>query len=497
MMRVPTRAIWVVYLLLLVVLATANAAGYRYGVADQAFYIPSIMDDVQPQLFPRDTELLRAQDTLMVSDELLAGAVKLGAPLPWLMLAGYVASLLVLFSAALSLGRQYNAHAWTTAAFCAALTLRHRITKTGANSFEGYFHPRVAAFACGAAAVAAVARDRLPLAWALTLLANVLHPTTGVWWAVWLGVTCWVVRPAWRRMLSVGAVSGALVAFWMLARGPLAGRLAVMDERWTRVLASKDYVFPDEWTLVPWLVNLLSVAIVAGVWRLRVARGVARPWEAGAAAGVLALVAIFLASMPFIDARVALAVQLQTSRVFWLVDFLAVAAITWLVAEAWLAAGPRAAMRPAITCALVLAVAAGRGTYILVVERPGRDLVQATLEANAWQDVGAWAVRTTPTDAHLLVDPDHDWKFGHSLRIMAQRDVLVEGVKDTAVAMYSREIALRVDERVTAIGDFATLTPDRARALARRYDLDYLVIDRRLPMPEAYRNSQFYVYRLQ
>ena len=63
--------------------------------------------------------------------------------------------------------------------------------------------------------------------------------------------------------------------------------------------------------------------------------------------------------------------------------------------------------------------------------------------------------------------------------------------------MYSRDIALRVDERVTAIGDFATLTPDRARALARRYDLDYLVIDRRLPMPEAYRNSQFYVYRLQ
>ena len=36
-----------------------------------------------------------------------------------------------------------------------------------------------------------------------------------------------------------------------------------------------------------------------------------------------------------------------------------------------------------------------------------------------------------------------------------------------------------------------------ARALARRYDLDYLVIDRQLPMPEAYRNARFYVYRLQ
>lgn len=496
-MRLPRRTLWVVYLLLLVVLATANAAGYRYGVSDQAFYIPSILDDVQPQLFPRDAVLLRAQDRLMVSDELLAGAVRLGVPLPGLMLAGYVASLLVLFAAALSLGRRYYLQAWTTAAFCAALTLRHRITKTGANSFEGYFHPRVAAFACGAAAVAAFARDRLALAWGLILVACVLHPTTGAWWAVWLLVACWVVRPAWRRVILIGGVAAAAAAAWLLARGPLAGRLAVMDEPWTRVLGTKDYVFPDEWSVGSWLVNLLTAAIVVGVWRLRVAHGVARRWEAGAAAGVVALVALFLASLPLIDARVALAVQLQTSRVFWLVDFLAVAGVTWLAAEAWGQTRPQAAWRPALVCALVLALSAGRGVYILTVERPERHLVQATIEAGAWQDVGAWAARTTPTDSHLLGDPDHDWKFGHSLRIVAQRDVLVEGVKDPAVAMYSRDIAVRVDERVKAIGDFSTLTPDRARELARRYDLDYLVIDRQLAMPEAYRNARFYVYRLQ
>ncbi len=65
------------------------------------------------------------------------------------------------------------------------------------------------------------------------------------------------------------------------------------------------------------------------------------------------------------------------------------------------------------------------------------------------------------------------------------------------MAMYSREIAVRVDERVRAVGDFSTLTPARAQGLARRYDLDYLVTDRQMAMPEAYRNAQFYVYRLQ
>ena len=489
--------LWVVYLLLLVVLATANAAGYRYGVSDQAFYIPSILDGVDPTLFPRDAVLLRAQDRLMVSDELLAAAVRLGAPLPMLMLGGYIASLLVLFGAAVSLGRQYFSSDWTTAAFCAALTLRHRITKTGANSFEGYFHPRVAAFAVGAAAVAAVARDRLAAAWALTALSCVLHPTTGAWWALWLLAATWVLLPAWRRTLLGMSAAVVPLGTWMVWRGPLAGRLAAMDESWTRVLASKDYVFPDEWAVGSWVVNLLTAALVIGVWRLRMAQGVARPWERGVVVGVGALVAVFLASLPFIDARIALAVQLQTSRVFWLVDFLAVAGVAWAVAEAGRDGSARHAWRPAVLCALVLSASAARGAFILTVERPDRPLVQATIERDAWHDVGTWAARATPSDAHLLVDPDHDWKFGHSLRILARRDVLVEGVKDTAVAMYSRDIALRVHERVAAVGDFDTMTPERARSLARRYDLDYLVIDRPLSMPEAYRNDRFYVYRLQ
>ena len=35
-------------LVLLVVLAIANAAGYRYGVSDQAFYLPSILQAIDP-----------------------------------------------------------------------------------------------------------------------------------------------------------------------------------------------------------------------------------------------------------------------------------------------------------------------------------------------------------------------------------------------------------------------------------------------------------------
>jgi hypothetical protein len=62
--------------------------------------------------------------------------------------------------------------------------------------------------------------------------------------------------------------------------------------------------------------------------------------------------------------------------------------------------------------------------------------------------------------------------------------------------MYSRDVAVRVVERTTALGDWNTLTADRARTLALRYGLTFLVTEATLPLPLAYSNRQFHVYRL-
>ena len=75
--------------------------------------------------------------------------------------------------------------------------------------------------------------------------------------------------------------------------------------------------------------------------------------------------------------------------------------------------------------------------------------------------------------------------------------MLIEEVKDSALAIYSRDVARRVVERTEAVGDFSTLTSERARALAMRYDLDYLVTIAEMPMlPQVYQNPQFRVYSL-
>ena len=102
----------------------------------------------------------------------------------------------------------------------------------------------------------------------------------------------------------------------------------------------------------------------------------------------------------------------------------------------------------------------------------------------------------TPADSHVLADPGHAWKYGTSVRVAGERDVYLEEVKDAALALYSPEIAARVRERIQDAQNFDAMTAGRAKALATKYDLTYLVIDRDIDLPLAYRNTRFRVYAL-
>jgi hypothetical protein len=499
-------------------LATLNAAGYRYGVADQAFYVPAVQQHLDPALFPRDGTLIASQSRLLIFDELFAIAQRAtGLSIPWLFLAGYLTTLGVLYAALVALGRTLYTRPWTVAALVFAATLRHRITKTGANTLEGHFHPRMLAFAIGIAALVAVLRRRAFIASLCVLAAGLLHPTTATWFAIWVGIALAVNEPRLRRPLALVAVTGVLAGVVILATSTLT--LAAMDEPWIKAFEDKDYIFSTDWSASSWLLNLLYIVLIVLGFAARQRAGVARPSERGLVAGCLALVALFFLALPLVAFRSAFIVQLQISRVFWMADLLATVYVIWLIAEGWLRS-PRGSAHasplpggesgsgwraPALAIVLAL-LAVGRGWYVLRVEHPGRPLVEVDLPDDAWCDASRWIERHTPKDAHLLADPGHAWKYGSSLRVSAARDVFLEDVKDAAVGFYDRGIALRVAERraagssmalgdASAAGPAADL-PGHLRALASRYDLDYLVTEQSLPFPEAYQNARFHVYRL-
>jgi hypothetical protein len=80
--------------------------------------------------------------------------------------------------------------------------------------------------------------------------------------------------------------------------------------------------------------------------------------------------------------------------------------------------------------------------------------------------------------------------------VVAQRDVLLEVVKDRAMAMYSREAAVRLEERLQVAGDVGVLDEGHIAALANKYDLDYLVTERELNLPMVRREGALRLYRL-
>ncbi len=491
------RAALALGLLAFGLLATLNTGGYRYGVGDQAFYVPAVEAALDPALFPHDRPLIDAQDRLELFDEAAAAVVRAtGLPLAWLFALGYAAGVLLLGLAATLVGRRLYATWWGVAALGLALTFRHRIDKTGVNTLEGYLHPRMLAYAVGLAAVAAFLRGRYWLMVTLVVCAGVLHPTIGAWFAVWLTIALAVAEPRWRRPLAALAALGALVVAWAVLAGPLAGRLVRMDAAWLAVLASKDYLFPNRWPLDAWLVNLAYSVVIVLVYRVRRRAGLASAREAGLVAGALALVLAFLGTLPLIAAGVALAVQLQIPRMFWFLDFLATVYVVWALTEhpAW-----RLARWRAVTVAVLAAASLGRGVYVTVVDggrRPGGAAVARLGPAPTdWEQVMRW-LQTTPVGSNVLADPGHAWRYGTSVRAGALRDVYLEEVKDSAIAIYSRDVAVRVADRIRALGPFDALTATHARALATEYALDYLVTERDVDLPIAYRAGPFKVYRL-
>ncbi len=486
-------AIFAACLVPFLVLATLNSAGYRYGASDQAFYLPAILERLDPALFPHDSALIGSQAKLTLVDETRAALARaLPVDLPVLFAAGYAVSLALLVWGAIGVADHLFRTRWAIVALLAALTLRHAITKTGTNTLEGYFHPRQLAFALGLIALAGFLRRGTGASALLLGIAALIHPTTAVWFIVWLGVAAFVAEPRYRPMLAVAGGGALIAAVFAVTLGPLQGRLAPMDGEWLATLDTKDYLFPLQWPAAAWLVNLGYIPIILLLWRRRRDAGLLAPRETGMVIGALALVVIFAIAVVLHHWHIALAIQMQPARIFWMLDFLAIAYVVWLICEHVTVSHRRAALGAAVVLLLTLT----RGGYVAMVRFPERPMFALGIRDDDWGRVMSWARTSTDRGSAWLADPFHAAVYGTSVRVAGHRDVFVEQIKDSAIGMYDRPVAMRTRDRIAALGNFSTLTAEHARALARQYALDYLVTEQALDLPVAFRSGRLTAYRL-
>jgi hypothetical protein len=475
-----------------VVLATLNSAGYRFGASDQAFYIPAILDRIEPSLYPRDSDLIASQARLTFVDETVAPLARVtGMPLPWLCAALYVLSLALLVWGASGIASALFRTEWTAVAFLTALTLRHAIIDSGTNTLEGYFHPRQLAFGLGAIGMATFMRRGGILGFLPLACAVLLHPTTALWLLIWLAVAVFFAEPGLRRPLVIAAAGALLIGAWMVTAGPLAGRLTTMDAEWLATLHTKEYLFPLTWPASVWLVNLgyVPIIIIGYLYRRRARLLVQR--ETALVIGCLSLLGVFAAALALHTQPVALAVQLQPARIFWMLDFLATAYVVWALVEGTVPS----TRRLVLTASVLVLASASRGAYIGWILFPGRPMAEIDVPDTDWGRAMAWARASDPASG-WLADPVHAARYGSSLRVAGERDVLVEEIKDTAIGLYDRTIAIRTRDRLAALGDFGSLTAEQARAIGDRYGLDYLITEQTLGLPVAFASGTLRVYRL-
>lgn len=476
------------------VAATLNAGGYRYGASDQAFYIPAILHHVDPSLFPRDWAMLGAQGRYFFVDEILGALARVtGWPLPAWFAIAQVLTLAALYAGAMHLGRAVLRSPWALTAWIAALTLRHRIAKTGANTLEGYFHPRMLVFGVGLLALGDVLHGRRWRPVLLLVAAGTLHPTTAALFLAMVLVALAWIDAAWRRGVLAASALGLLGTLALLAtgRGP---DVTPMDEAWRALVATKDYTFPTAWSVGTWLTNLAAPIVLGLAAAVRARDGRLPNAERGVLAGAAVLLLGFVASLPLIAAGVPIAVQLQTSRAFWPVEALAVLYFAWALIDR--AGASQVAARAVAVVLVVTSVV--RGVYVGFVESPERATLALDLPDDDWTRALAWIRDQTPRDTFVVADPGHAWKagMGTAVRIGAWRDVALEETKDVAMAMYSREAALAVTARIEALAAFDRLDATDLRRLAPADGPAVVVTLRALELPVAHRSGAVTVYQL-
>lgn len=474
------------------IVATANSGGYRYGISDQAFYVPAIAHAADPALFPRDTAVLAPQMKLWAGDDVLGFVLRvLPVSLPGLFAVLYLTGLVLLFAASVFLARGLGASWLAVVGATAFLTLRHRIAKTGANSLEGYMHPRMIAFALGLIAFGFLIRRKWAAAACFVGLAAVVHPTTALWFGAAIAIGLVATRSIlWQRLRGLGLL-------WIL---PLTLLLALalifvagprMDSILLSVLSEKDYLFPHQWPAYAWTLNLLYPVVLWLIYLRRRTLGVTAPGEWHLVAGLTGLVVLFLCSVPLAAKQIAPVVQFQVNRVFWLLDGASAFYVAWWLIDD-LAARRKAGT--AVAAALVL-LACGRGVFIL--HDTGRALIQIDLPDDDWTGAMRW-IRTQPADWQVLADPGHTWKYGTSVRVAALRDTVLEQSKDSAMAMYDPQVAYRVSDRIVALWNFGDLVDWQFRRIGSRYGAQILVLERPrdLNLPRLYENDRFVIYDL-
>jgi hypothetical protein len=447
--------------------------GYHPGVEDDGVYLPAIKKNLDPALYPHDSDFFQVQLQATVFDKLLAASVRIShLGVGWTLLLWQFVSILLLLWTCRELSRRCfpEAHAqWAAVSFLAVL-LTLPVAGTALFIVDQYVHPRALATVAILAAIVAAVDGRKLVVGFLLVVAFAIHPIMAAF-----GVSyCFFL--VWKQSPQRAAIYAAALA-------PLGWIFEPTSEAWRQAANTRDYYFLSRWHWYEWLGVLAPMVLLwlySWIARRRAAVNAAhvavRLLYFGGFQLVVALVILLPGSLerlrplqPMRYLHLLYVILILLSGEYLGQFFLKRSALRWLMVFVPLALGMGYAQRQTFP-----------GTEHL--ELPGR----AT--ENPWVNAFRWVRQNTPTDSLFAVDPHYMELPGedfHSFRALAERSVLADLVKDPSVSTQVPRLAPRWLREVTAVENWSNFTAADFQRLNRDFGVTWVILQNPVSVPLA------------
>jgi hypothetical protein len=438
--------------------------GYHPGLEDDGVYLAAVKANLNPALYPYNSNFFRLQMEATVFDGWMADFVRwTRMPLAWAELLWQLAALFLILWAVKKIANRLfqDEHArWGGVAMVAAMfTLP--VTGTALYMVDQYLHPRALATAMILLAIWRILDGKRWQAAALLLLALLLHPlmaAMGISFCVILSLV--LLDRVRERVVALRTSTAAVVPLgWIFEAG---------GSSWRKALETRPYFDLHKWTWYEWLGALAPLLLFWLLWRMASKRGETMLARFAAAALIYGVFHQILAMAMIWPASLMRLTPLQPMRFLHLLYFL-------MVMMAGCLLGQFALKRSAWRWAVFLLVANGsmfawqRAEFAASphLELPGRQ------PSNAWSQAFAWTRMNTPENAYFALDPDYTEAPGedyHSFLALAERSQLADAVKDAAVAtmvpelgpVWARQVDAETGWRNFKLADFERLKAEFA-----------------------------------
>ena len=451
--------------------------GYHPGFEDDGIYLTAVKADLNPTLFPHNSDFFRLQTQATVFDGWMAHFVRwTGIPLAWSELLWQFAALFLILWASQRIAAQLFEEAraqWAAVAMVAAMfTLP--VAGTALNLADQHLHPRNLATALILVSITRILENKRWQALPLLVVALLLHPimaVLGMSFCAFLAMALMEPVPFLAR-----AAEGSLAA-----AAPLSWVFAPASASWREALASRNYYSLYRWTWYEWLGALGPLGLFWLLWRVAQKRGEDR--LARFALAVLAFGVFYqLLAMAILapDSLERLS-PLQPMRYLHLVYLFMALAGGGLLGRLLL---KTSAWRWAV---YLLAI---NGSMFLVqrafIDQGAHLELPGMASSNPWIQAFDWVRHNTPTEAYFALDPHYLAKPGegfHNFRALAERSQLADGIKDTAVVMQVPSLGPVWHEQELAQAGWAHFELADFERLKQQFGVDWVLVS--YPQPQG------------